>query len=83
MKDTFSRFHIPEMSLWNAVIVRAIEDAIGNHYAGDYGFNRDLAINWLERGGKDFRNVCEYAGLQPDYVQRIYRKKVRSICVSQ
>jgi len=63
----------PERSLWVAVITRAILDATGIAHTDETATNKELdrqrARDWILRGGKTFREVCSYAGLNPDYVQ--------------
>ena len=54
------------MALWRAVIAWAIEDACG-HAHGLCGTPRvramDAARSWFESAGRDFRLVCDLAGL--------------------
>ena len=54
-----------ETALWRAVILQAVRDAA----TGD-----DAARGWLLRGGADFRDVCEYAGLDHGWVLRAAQK---------
>lgn len=67
----------PEVFLWRAVVVRALEDACyvvrktGNAktkwYSPAAGEQRE-ARDWLIGNGRDFREVCTLAGLDPDAV---------------
>lgn len=61
----------PEQRLFRAVICEAIRDAIS--VPTERPDNRDVvksrARTWFERGGADFRMVCEAAGLNPDHVR--------------
>lgn len=65
-------------ALWSAVIVRAVDDATtlnasllgSGGRAGDGIRVRQEARDWLTGGGRDFREVCELAGLDPAGVQR-------------
>lgn len=74
----------PEIALWRAVIAQALDDAtLGNMRlldTGDYQMPKSIkhdtlpaleqARIWFERGKKDFRDVCELAGVVPEKVQR-------------
>lgn len=56
------------------VIFQALLDATGSVTQKTGGSNlkaieRDGARNWLLRGGEDFRDVCEMAGLDPSTVR--------------
>jgi len=55
-----------EHDLWTCVLSKAAHDAI---YSSDWRESR-LAIAWFKAGRKDFRDVCEYAGREPEYVYR-------------
>ena len=54
-----------ETTMWRAVIRQAVRDAA----TGDAA-----ARAWLLRGGADFRDVCEYAGLEHSWVLRAAQK---------
>ena len=49
-----------EEALWNAVIVQAIEDL----FRGNDKERRD-SFRWIFENNADFRNVCDYAGIDP------------------
>lgn len=53
-----------EQRLWAAVILRALEDASSRSWKMRY--ERDDAIAWFQT--RDFRTVCDYAGLDPQWV---------------
>ena len=77
---------LPEKDLWIAVLCRAVLDAVkgppkldmsryANHaHKNQYTFDRDQARHFFMEGGKHFRDVCEMAGRDPDYVQTKIRK---------
>ena len=77
---------LPEKDLWVAVLCRAVLDAckgppqldltrIANiAHKNQYNYNRDQARHFFMEGGKHFRDVCEMAGRNPEYVQAKIRK---------
>ena len=81
------RVTLPEKSLWIAVLCRAVLDACKGPPQLDmsrkanvshknlYTYDRDQARHFFLHGGKHFREVCEMAGRNPEYVQ-IKIKKV-------
>jgi hypothetical protein len=56
--------------LWIAVITQAILDAISTKRRGEEVHYKHEAICWLTGGSKHFRIVCDYAGLEPNWVRR-------------
>ncbi len=58
----------PEQHLWRAVLGHAINDALSDPISAEMHKAKRAARAWLDRGGKDFRLVCTYAGLDPDAV---------------
>ena len=77
---------LPEKDLWVAVLCRAVLDAckgppllnMAKHsntaHKNQYTYDRDQARHFFIKGGKHFREVCEMAGRNPDYVQAKVRK---------
>ena len=57
----------PEFSLWQAVIAQAITDAKYNGLRKNYLECKRLAIAWFSNCSKDFKAVCKYADIDPDY----------------
>ena len=57
----------PEFALWQAVIAQAITDAKYDGLRKHYLDCKRLAIAWFSNGSKDFREVCQYADIDPDY----------------
>ncbi len=49
-----------EETLWNAVIALAVEDL----FHGSDKERRD-SFRWIFENNPDFRNVCDYAGVDP------------------
>ncbi len=75
------RANLPEEDLWVAVLCRAVLDAckgppqlINQTHKNHYVYERDQARHFFLEGGAHFRNVCEMAGRNPEYVQQKIRK---------
>ena len=78
---------LPEKELWVAVLCRAVLDACKGPpkldmsrraniaHGNQYTYDRDQARHFFLKGGKHFREICEMAGRDPDYVQQ----KIRTI----
>jgi len=81
-----TKVSLPEKDLWVAVLCRAALDAckgppllnMARHsnvaHKNQYTYDRDQARHFFLKGGKHFREVCEMAGRNPDYVQGKIRK---------
>ena len=54
----------PEENLWTAVLTRAAQDVFNT---SDWQANQ-AAIAWFKSKSRDFREVCELAGRNPQYV---------------
>ena len=77
---------IPEKDLWVAVLTRAVLDAVKGppdldmtrranvSHKNYYKYNRHQARHFFMEGGKHFREICEMAGRDPDYVQAKIKK---------
>ena len=63
---------LPEKDLWVSVLSRAALDVVRNSNR----LERDQACSFFLKGGSHFRNVCEMAGRNPDYVQAKMRKYI-------
>ena len=80
------RVTLPEKDLWVAVLCRAVLDACKGPprlnmdlrsnvtHQNNYTYDRDQARHFFIRGGTYFREICEMAGRDPDYVQARVRK---------
>jgi hypothetical protein len=69
----FKHTHIePEQKLWIAVIVAAWQDLSVKGW--DNRRYRDAAHDWFQSNSRHFKLVCDAAGLNPEYVQRMYKK---------
>ena len=77
---------LPEKELWVAVLTRAVLDAVKGAprldlsissnvtHQNHYTYDRDQARHFFMKGGSHFREICEMAGRNPDYVQAKIRK---------
>ena len=82
------RVNLPEKDLWVAVLCRAALDAFKGPPALNmkrvtniahknlYDYNRDQARHFFLEGGQHFREVCEMAGRNPQYVRQKARKLI-------
>ena len=80
------RVTLPEKDLWVAVLCRAVLDAckgppqlnMSKHsnvsHKNQYTYDRDQARHFFLEGGAHFKNICEMAGRNPEYVQAKVRK---------
>jgi len=80
------RVAMPETGLWVAVLCRAVLDACKGppqldmsrranvSHKNHYTYDRDQARHFFSAGGEHFKNVCEMAGRNPEYVQAKIRK---------
>ena len=68
-----------ETALWRAVIDRALNDARGQ-MAEIPPEGRDrhcaAALVWFQYARQNFRQVCEFAGLDPDWVRSAALEKI-------
>lgn len=64
----------PERELWQAVLFQALLDATNISEFGNSAdrLARRKAKAWMDRGDKDFRMVCNLAGMDPDFVRDCY-----------
>ena len=80
------KVNLPEQDLWVAVLCRAVLDACKGppnldmslysnaSHKNQYTYDRDQARHFFLKGGKHFREICEMAGRNPDYVQAKIRR---------
>ena len=68
----------PEKQLWQSVIYRAALDATyppqkkrGKRSEAEMA--RIDADRWFRQAGRDFREVCNLAGMDPDFVSGAYK----------
>lgn len=74
----------PELILWGKVVEMAFSDAFvdedfwkkTHHQERNvFKYNYDQAHAWFSLGNKDFILTCQYAGLDPEFVMRLYHKR--------
>ena len=74
----------PEEKMWNAVIAQAFADAFPNddHWEKNhkqlknvFAYNHKQANAWFSLGNRDFILTCQNAGVDPEWVMRLYHKR--------
>ena len=68
-----SRVRMPEEKLFTAVLSQAAHDAFSTHVGK---IDRDAARAFFITKGKRFREICELAGREPQYVHEKVRSKI-------
>ena len=68
-----SRVHVPEEKLFIAVLSQAAHDAFSTHVGK---LERDAARAFFMNKGKRFRDICDLAGKEPQYVHEKIRSKI-------
>lgn len=64
----------PELALWRSVISQALSDAVTKTKLPT--LEQQRAQEWFERAGKDFKEVCHLAELEPDQVRSLAMRKI-------
>ena len=67
------RVLMPEEKLFIAVLSQAIHDVFSTHVQK---FDREAAIAFFMNRSKRFRDICELAGREPQYVYEKIRKRI-------
>ena len=70
-------YYKSEIALWKAVILQALVDLQSNSKKKIANTYRVKSLMWFNLKNKDFITVCNYAGLDPQYVydkSRIIKK---------
>lgn len=78
--QTKSENEIPEVSLWRAVIMQALQDAGSKDKKREMRMIRARAIAWLHSDSDDFREVCMYAEFELDYVKKKAKEAIKQGC---
>lgn len=58
----------PETALWRAVILQALLDCLSQSKKKANVQAREEAIEWLNPQNNEFKAICSFAQLEPDYV---------------
>ena len=64
---------MPEENLFVAVLSQAAHDAFSTHVKK---LDRDAARSFFMNKGERFRNICELAGREPQYVHERIKKRI-------
>ena len=67
----------PELKLFRAVIVRAIEDAMYNGLWKYKIIDKREAISWLTSNSNDFKSICSYADIDSEYALTKFAKAMK------
>ena len=67
------RVRMPEERLFIAVLSQAVHDAFSTHVGK---LERDAARAFFMNNGKRFRDICELAGREPQYVHEKIRSRI-------
>lgn len=67
----------PEQYLWQQVLYRAAIDATADNEptSGGDAYAKRYARDWFSSGGRDFREVCSMAGLDPDFIHDAWQNR--------
>lgn len=63
----------PERYLWQRVLEQAFVDATYDGDGVESRRARDTAHSWITNNGKDFKQVCLMAGMDPDFLSDRYK----------
>ncbi len=64
----------PEQRLWQAVLGQAVADAIMEDPQSSKSVDaKESARRWFDFADRNFRMVCELAGMNPDAVSEAWR----------
>jgi hypothetical protein len=72
LEEGYLQASLPEKDLWISVLSRAALDVV----RAPSRLEHDQACSFFLKGGRHFRNICEMAGRNPDYVQEKMRKYI-------
>ena len=67
------RVLMPEEKLFVAVLSQAVHDVFSTHVQK---FDREAAVAFFMNKSKRFRDICEFAGREPQYVYEKIRKRI-------
>lgn len=78
----------PYQRLWLSVIEQAFKDALkgaarpleGDHLGAE-AVEQRRALMWFKDGDEDFRRVCHFAGLDPNYVREHVIPRLNAVAI--
>ena len=66
---------IPEQKLWKAVLAQSLYDSLfGDYKSLQTDYEKKEAKEWINLNNENFKQVCEYAGFNPQFVFNLLRK---------
>jgi glutamate-1-semialdehyde aminotransferase len=69
-----------QQAMWRAVIVQALMDAASQSKKPEAEISRREAMVWLRGKSADFKEVCENAGFDPEFVREMAAKCLADGC---
>ena len=67
----------PEGKLWTSVVVTAACDALhAESWNSQRTYDRTVAREWFNGNSRDFKEVCKFAGYDPDYVRKKMKERM-------
>jgi hypothetical protein len=66
-----------ELILFTAVLTQAIHDALYDGMSKYYIQYKIDAIKWLTNNSKDFKLICHYADIDPEYAYEKFTKAMK------
>lgn len=67
---------IPEQKLWKAVLAQSLYDSLfGDYRSLQTDYEKKEAKEWIDLNNDNFKQVCEYAGFNPQFVFNLLKKK--------
>lgn len=63
---------IPEKRLWQTVVFHAVLEALYEGNDREARMFKESADRWIRRAGRDFREACGLAGIDPDFLRDAY-----------
>lgn len=58
-----------EQKLFQAIIVQAFEDCVTPTCSKVDAYNKEDSYNWFKDDSEDFKTICWYADMDPDFVK--------------
>ncbi len=68
---------VPELKLFRAVLTQAIQDSMYDGLDKYAIIQKREAISWLTSNSTDFKYICFYADINPDYALNKFAKAMK------